>query len=201
MPPISPEEIALIQIDTWEDYMPQAARTAGAEHHHLEHYVLGLGTEAGELLDAFKKHKVYSKELDFANLIEEIGDLSWYAVNLYRLWDVEYTPLKVMETHDDIYRHSLSIHHLSGLLVSDLEYYLSMDMSTHLSGEECEDEVEQFVQNLLFHCGEMLTLMDSNWQVCWTKNIQKLCTRYPEKFTEARALKRDLVAERKILEG
>ena len=44
----------------------------------LDHAVTGICTEAGEIADAIKKHKFYGKELDRANLIEELGDLYWY---------------------------------------------------------------------------------------------------------------------------
>ena len=42
------------------------------------HSALGVSTEAGELLDAVKKHVYYGKELDKVNLFEEVGDLFWY---------------------------------------------------------------------------------------------------------------------------
>lgn len=44
----------------------------------LLHAVVGVGTEAGELLDQLKKHAWYGKELDRDNLLEEFGDLLWY---------------------------------------------------------------------------------------------------------------------------
>lgn len=44
----------------------------------LVHAALGLCTEAGEFLDAIKRHLFYGTEIDETNLIEELGDLSWY---------------------------------------------------------------------------------------------------------------------------
>jgi NTP pyrophosphatase (non-canonical NTP hydrolase) len=44
----------------------------------LLHGALGISGEAGELLDAVKKHVMYGKELDRANVLEELGDLAWY---------------------------------------------------------------------------------------------------------------------------
>jgi NTP pyrophosphatase (non-canonical NTP hydrolase) len=49
---------------------------------HMLHMVLGIAGEAGELVDAVKKHVVYRKELDVANVIEEIGDLQFYIEGL-----------------------------------------------------------------------------------------------------------------------
>ncbi|EQC46454.1 MazG nucleotide pyrophosphohydrolase domain protein [Bacteriovorax sp. BSW11_IV] len=44
----------------------------------LLHAGIGISTEAGEVLDALKKHIFYGKELDKVNLAEELGDLFWY---------------------------------------------------------------------------------------------------------------------------
>ena len=45
---------------------------------NLLHATIGISTEAGELLDAVKKHLFYGKPLDVVNLQEELGDLYWY---------------------------------------------------------------------------------------------------------------------------
>lgn len=44
----------------------------------LIHMVMGVSGEAGELLDAIKKHVMYNKPLDLENVIEELGDLEFY---------------------------------------------------------------------------------------------------------------------------
>lgn len=44
----------------------------------LVHAAVGVSGEAGELLDAVKKHWIYGKPLDVANLIEEVGDALFY---------------------------------------------------------------------------------------------------------------------------
>lgn len=44
----------------------------------LLHAAMGLVTEAGEFLDALKKHIFYGKPLDKTNLVEELGDTFWY---------------------------------------------------------------------------------------------------------------------------
>ena len=42
------------------------------------HAAQGLATEAGEIMDAVKKHIFYGKPLDEVNLKEEMGDVDWY---------------------------------------------------------------------------------------------------------------------------
>lgn len=54
------------------------------------HAVIGLSTESNELLDQFKKHVFYNRELDLVNLKEELGDVMWYIAILLRELDVKF---------------------------------------------------------------------------------------------------------------
>jgi|TARA_R110000737_G_scaffold341193_1_gene364712 NTP pyrophosphatase (non-canonical NTP hydrolase) len=49
---------------------------------HLLHMAVGIAGEAGELLDAVKKHVIYNKSLDVVNIVEELGDLEFYMEGL-----------------------------------------------------------------------------------------------------------------------
>ncbi len=70
------------------EYTPDFVRLEGATPEHnmmvakLLHAFLGLASETGELADALKKHIIYGKTLDEINLLEEAGDLEWYAALL-----------------------------------------------------------------------------------------------------------------------
>ena len=44
----------------------------------LLHAILGIAGEAGELVDAVKKHVIYGQPLDLVNCKEEGGDLEFY---------------------------------------------------------------------------------------------------------------------------
>jgi len=44
----------------------------------LLHMAVGVVGEAGELIDAVKKHVIYGKELDRDNMIEELGDIEFF---------------------------------------------------------------------------------------------------------------------------
>lgn len=48
------------------------------EQMHLLHMAIGVSGEAGELIDAIKKVSIYQKNVDIANVIEELGDLEFY---------------------------------------------------------------------------------------------------------------------------
>jgi len=69
---------------TDRDYVENARRTLSTQEDVLGHMIIGISTEASELLDAYKKHRFYGRELDKQNLKEELGDICWY---LYQLLD------------------------------------------------------------------------------------------------------------------
>lgn len=55
----------------------------------LLHMAIGICTEAGELLDAIKKHIFYEKQLDENNVIEELGDLEFYMEGLRQCLSID----------------------------------------------------------------------------------------------------------------
>ena len=63
----------------FHEYPAKALRTAKplSFEDTLMHAGLLITSEAGEIADAIKKHLVYGKDLDKANLLEEIGDACW----------------------------------------------------------------------------------------------------------------------------
>lgn len=52
------------------------------EQAHLLHMAVGICGEAGELLDAVKRHVIYQHPLDLTNVIEELGDLEFFMEGL-----------------------------------------------------------------------------------------------------------------------
>jgi len=58
------------------------------EKMNLIHAILGVSGEAGELLDAIKKHCIYNKPLDVENVIEELGDLEFYLEQLRQILNI-----------------------------------------------------------------------------------------------------------------
>lgn len=77
----------------WSEYETQSERTEkkfpeglalSQEQMELLHAAIGISTEAGEILDAFKKHLIYGKDLDLVNVGEEIGDIMWYVAIITR---------------------------------------------------------------------------------------------------------------------
>ena len=55
---------------------------------HLLHMAVGVSGEAGELLDAIKKHCVYQKPINMENVMEEAGDILFYLTGLLNDLDI-----------------------------------------------------------------------------------------------------------------
>ncbi|MCF8060126.1 MAG: nucleoside triphosphate pyrophosphohydrolase family protein [Bacteriovoracaceae bacterium] len=88
-----------------KNYIQDAIRTESTDFQSMDqrlgengtkrllHAGIGLATEAGEFLDALKKHIFYGKELDRVNLKEEMGDIFWYMAIACDELGVEFEPL------------------------------------------------------------------------------------------------------------
>ena len=82
---LTPEQLIAIQNTPFNEMVTKLAKPGedivasltpnGA---HLLHMAVGISGEAGELLDAVKKHIIYCKPVDRENLVEELGDLEFY---------------------------------------------------------------------------------------------------------------------------
>lgn len=64
-----------------------------ASNEHLNHMCLGVAGEVGELIDPIKNHTIYGKDLDRANVIEEIGDLLFYVQGIINELDLDYNQI------------------------------------------------------------------------------------------------------------
>lgn len=60
-----------------------------AKEANLIHGIMGLSGEVGELLDTIKKHVIYKKELDYENVVEELGDIEFYLEQLRQEFDID----------------------------------------------------------------------------------------------------------------
>ena len=63
------------------EYQSLALRTAHRQEKReddLLHGSAGVATEAGELMDIFKRYRFYGKTVDWVHVKEEVGDVLWY---------------------------------------------------------------------------------------------------------------------------
>lgn len=64
--------------ETYEDLVRRLTKPLG-DKMDLLHSALGVTSEAGEIADAIKAAAVYGRPLDIINLVEELGDLRFFA--------------------------------------------------------------------------------------------------------------------------
>lgn len=69
---------------TMNEYQQLAQRTTNSVHYigKIENGCMGLCGESGECMDVMKKHMFQGHDLDKEKLIEELGDVLWYAAEL-----------------------------------------------------------------------------------------------------------------------
>lgn len=75
------------------------------EQLNVIHMLMGICGEAGELLDAIKKHVMYNKPLDLENVVEELGDIEFYmegmrqALGIDRQDTLDYNKKKLLKRY------------------------------------------------------------------------------------------------------
>jgi hypothetical protein len=167
----------------------------------LFHAQLGMDTEQAELAEMLTAHSVLGKPFDRVNLLEENGDQLWYcALGLDAYAFAMQEAVDMMESRR-LYLLATPLHGQQGANIQqgrlgDLlkKYFVYRKPFTREQVLQCIAEQLRYISISLDAAG--YTLMDAA-----ERNIQKLQKRYPGKFTEERALNRDLAAERAILEG
>lgn len=168
----------------------------------LLHAAIGIATESTELMKAFFYKN--ERELDRVNIAEEIGDILWY-VAVYKEYaeDAEalfsadiIDPLDPeMELYDEAKRTSAFIAIIAGdfLDIFKKAVYYKKPLDFNI--------LNNYLSQLLVHCAEMAQFCKTSLEGIAETNIKKLQARYPEKFDEEKADKRDLEKEREVLEN
>lgn len=81
----------------YRDFVRSRTKPMNTPLNHLLHMTLGISGEAGELVDAVKKHFAYGKQLDVENVLEELGDILFYVQGLLTHIDSDATLEDLME--------------------------------------------------------------------------------------------------------
>lgn len=184
------------------EYAPLALRTAKrmpTMYMDRWHAAVGMTTEIGETYDAYKRHEIYGKPLDSVNVLEELGDYAWY-LNLHMsLTGVVLEKLTGNGDADGTFKVPTDAHRL---LLSLGAITSNVLMDTGIPQDE------NYLENNQTLCGEALfavarlaELNGSSLSQVLQTNIDKLAARYGDKYSDYKALNRDAVAERAVLDG
>ncbi len=77
-----------------KEYQKRSTRTLNKElftKEQLMNMALGISGESGEIADIFKKVFFQGHELSVEEVVDELGDLMFYIVNLCTLLDIDMT--------------------------------------------------------------------------------------------------------------
>lgn len=183
----------------WEKYLEISEKTLSTEFHcgykveKLLHGVIGILTETEEILDNYAEDKV----LDPVNVLEEIGDVTWYLAILGREFNLEF-PSLVFKTKNEnpekviimIIKESLK---LLDILKKKIYYNREIDFDKFIS----------ITKVIMMNISDYANCYDIDIQKSFEKNIDKLMGdkgRYKNVFSSEMANNRNLENERQILE-
>jgi len=185
-----------------KDYVEKAMRTKSEKYfevnHDVEHGIIGICTEVSELAECLPKN---GYELDIVNILEELGDICWYlavSCNSYNWsWvDLNHTKRFPKNVSDASFKSVvIDMFVISGAMLDSLKkaHFYNVPLK--------EDHIKTGMQNI-YSCTKFIAeLCGSDIKKIQEANIKKLRTRYPEKFTEEHAVKRNLNEERQGLES
>lgn len=176
-----------------KNYQELAKRTCaslGDEKLDLAHMVLGIVSEQEELLQAIVKE-------DEVNQREEMADICWYLANYCTFRNYDFS--KLVEEYqfgfetEDWEENVCTFDVYSSKLADYVKKYIAY-------GKSIDRELEERAL-----CGIIYSFQFEDCGFDFVKdlerNIKKLEARFPEKFSQEKALNRDLNTERKILES
>lgn len=161
------------------------------EEMHLLHMRMGIKGELGELVDAYKKHLVYGKVLDRANVREELGDVIFYCVGLLPNTQFSIYNTEVHLPNTGLFT-MLSPTKVMGLI---LDYSTELEETAHKAAN-----VGVGSEKLVIILSELISYMGFTVEEVLQTNVDKLSKRYKGAYSDAEALNRDVEQERAILE-
>lgn len=192
----------------FKEYAPLAMRTCKElpTADHINHMCLGIVGEMGELVDAIKKAYVYGKGVDQTNIVEEIGDVSWYTAGL-----VQYFPALADWLDSDELKQSINYEKLEVaresitrtiLLNTMSAANLAVDLMMFADDDNLQDaNAEQVAKALGTALFATAVLLEVDLAGAYEVNIAKLAKRYGDKYSDYAAINRDIDAERAVLEA
>lgn len=163
------------------------------EEMHLLHMRMGIKGELGELVDAYKKHLVYGKELDRANVREELGDVMFYCVGLLPNTQFSTYNTEVHLSNSGLFT-MLSPAKVMGLI---LNYATELEETAHKAANV---DIGVGGEKLVIILSELIHYMGFTVEEVLQTNVDKLSKRYKGAYSDAEALNRDVEKERAILE-
>lgn len=149
---------------------------------------------AGNLMDFVKKGVAYNKPIDFEKFGNFVADLNGAVVDLMCL------PTEKYEEKETIGLNSRLFHGITGIVTEGAELLEAMQQALD-SGNWDDTNLVEEIGDIAWYEAILLDELDEKFYPILSKIIAKLRVRYPEKYTDANAIDRNLTLERQILEA
>lgn len=161
---------------------------------NMAHMALGFASELGELQECLCKGET-QEDLNLVNLGEELGDKMWYAGNWanyrgYKLDDSVFETPFIYTPYDHLMIDG-------GNLADYAKRWLAYGQKIE-DQKKAKDEwivLSQYISAIQ----TIASINGLNIEIIMAKNIAKLYKRYPDNFSEDKAIIRDLEEELKVL--
>jgi NTP pyrophosphatase (non-canonical NTP hydrolase) len=180
----------------WKEYLPMSEKTLSTEFHcskkdeKLLHAAIGILTEIDELLD---NHT--GDEKDMTNMLEEAGDITWYLAIIGREFKIDYPQIIIKEKNNDALKLVIK------LIKNSCKLLDMMKKKIYYNKPIDELKFKNITHLIMLDLSDYMNIYDIDIQKSFDVNIEKLKARYGDKFSSEKAIKRDLNAERNILES
>ena len=179
----------------WKEYLELSEKTLSNEFHiedkkyeYLLHATIGILTEVEELLDN------HLGEVDSVNVLEEVGDITWYLAIIGREYNIN-LPESLPLSNEDPMKIVLSIVKQTCKLLDFLKKKIYYNKPIN------EDEFKQTTLVIMILLQSYMNHFKIDIKNSFDININKLKSRYGDKFSSDKAINRDLDLEREILES
>lgn len=156
----------------------------GSDKLNYAHMLIGMTSELEELQEALAKK-------DAINVSEEVTDWTWYGSNLANMFDLPVVVQYDVSTFS--FNHLVNVTSaINGAVKKFIAYNKPVD----------KEELQKLLQYGFNVCANFYDSgIKVNLEEAMGRNIAKLKARFPEKFSDEKALNRDLDKEREVLEG
>ena len=183
-----------MEIQKLKWYQQEAKRTCpslGNDKLDLAHMVLGIGSETEELYKAMLTN-------DSVNVLEEIIDKIWYIANYctFRGYSLEELYNKRDSFTDEPWEANTEVEIIKFSKLQDyVKKYIAYNKPINTDLEK------NALKGILWSLDRILEQEEFNLETGLDRNIAKLRERFPQGFSEEKALNRNLTNERKVLEN
>lgn len=175
-----------MKIEEYRKFTGVTKKSMGGQIEDSIHCVLGIISElTNELVEAYLKE-------DEVNVMEELGDANWYLSEYANVWNLDTSFIDRDYTQEQLQSIVFELGQNLGKLAD-------IDKAAWIYGKEIDLQVRQELLEAVWLAAEVMANDFDGGDAIRKRNLQKLNTRYGDKFSEYLALNRDLEKEYEAL--